>query len=575
MDTIPPGMEFPPGAVNGVIANVYEHTIAFQPPGVSGGGRVSEPSESSESDTESNGGESMPATPTPAPTQVSAKRKKVTFHNARRRNRLSLPAPDPDSVANFDRPATYQPPFEPQQIHHNELGVLEVALVQLQFPASSEPADQPVTHARRMFQIFNDGEKMLLALQLLANVSSARDTLTPALSLPVTTPFSSSPTPATATTFARMLAASRVAQRFLKNAEINPALLRLQTLMCYITLYLTMEYAVVPELKRNHPTWGTKRLGGQKYTYFYELLNGNRGGDNDSRETVLRKLSVDISFGKTYWSLLQDLGVAALLMLAVAEPGLTVFARAMGPGGSQRAIFTSALSSSRGWWSFAHAIGPATFRTFFGPRDIQYTVPELLHQLRAEPLPTASILLINQSCLTQKIGISAELANEEHLPRSWTLGIGDARVKIMRHPDTSMLAQGQSRGSVWQWLGTDPRSKPVVELLLPSGGGNSDQVIDLFCDLYNRRAVPGRRAVPITYLVKLSDPDTERLTFQEKLDILTNEQHSNCELLVLPAPVDDMYLAVALHPMTTTATIYNWTEKRELVAKVSKVGCPT
>src|SRR5436853_3871549 len=88
------------------------------------------------------------------------------------------------------------------------------------------------------------------------------------------------------------------------------------------------------------------------------------------------KFAVNISFGKIYWSLLQELGVAALLMLAVRDIGLTVIAIAMGLESYSCSCLVVSLSCLRGWWSFVHAIGPATLRMFFGPCNIQYTVQQ-------------------------------------------------------------------------------------------------------------------------------------------------------------------------------------------------------
>ena len=183
--------------------------------------------------------------------------------------------------------------------------------------------------------------------------------------------------------------------------------------MCYITLSLTLEYAVVPQLQRENRGWTAKQIARKKYTYFYQLLCNKPECDIDSVGSGARsKFAVNISFGKIYWSLLQELGITALLILAVGDIGLTVIARAMGPESYSRSCLVMSLSHSREWWSFGHAIGPTTLRKFFGPCNIQYMVQQLLQELRTEPLPTASILLINQSCL-EEIVITNELAKEE------------------------------------------------------------------------------------------------------------------------------------------------------------------
>ena len=215
-------------------------------------------------------------------------------------------------------------------------------------------------------------------------------------------------------------------------------------------------------------------------------------------------------------------------------------------------------------------MGPATLRTFFGPHDIEYTVPQLLRQLRFEPLPTTSILLMNDSCQKRKITIDTELPNEARAPLSWTLQIGETTLPIMHHPNTTQT-QGLKRGNVWQWSESDPRSKLIYEFLLPSGETDTDYVINFFCGFYNRRAIPRRKAVAFPQLVKLSEEGAKEFTFQQRLDILANEEQSNCELMEIPAPVDTLILGVILYPRKTTATIYNWTGKGELEVKLSEV----
>ena len=178
--------------------------------------------------------------------------------------------------------------------------------------------------------------------------------------------------------------------------------------MSFITLYLTIEYSIVPQLSREHPDWGLERVAGRKYPYFYYQLSQDPGGDLDSPEFGIKsKFGVNISFRKIYWSMLQELGVAALSMLAVGDLGVTVAVWALGVKSNIRKLLQATLCRSRR--CFVHAIGPATLRTFFSLRDIQYTAPRLLRQLRAEPLPTTCILLIDQyDCEGWGISINTE-----------------------------------------------------------------------------------------------------------------------------------------------------------------------
>ena len=61
-------------------------------------------------------------------------------------------------------------------------------------------------------------------------------------------------------------------------------------------------------------------------------------------------------------------------------------------------------------------------------------------------------------------------------------------------------------------------------------------------------------------------------TFQQWLDILSDQSLSDYELLIIPALVETLILGLTLHPGTRTAVIYNWTERRELEEKVNEVS---
>ena len=299
---------------------------------------------------------------------------------------------------------------EPSAIHHT-ISVLEVDLVYLQYLEPNElgsaTANIEQQVVRGLFRNFTNGNKMFRALQVIESVSRPRDNSPQELNLDVT-PFSMIEG---ASPMTRMLKASRLAHQFLERSDIHQSLLRLKVLMCYITLHLTLEHAIVPQLKHENPKLSPKHIAGMKYSYFYNLLEDEPGTEDREPPPGFRR---HIDFGKTFWSFVQETGVAALLMLAAADTGLTIIARAIAPKNKCREGLISALSCSRAWWSFAHAIGPSTLRTCLGPRNIHYTVPQLLQQLCIESLPTASILQINQSCRISdlEITINPQIPNE-------------------------------------------------------------------------------------------------------------------------------------------------------------------
>jgi hypothetical protein len=141
---------------------------------------------------------------------------------------------------------------------------------------------------------------------------------------------------------------------------------------------------------------------------------------------------------------------------------------------------------------------------------------------------------------------------------------------MMHHPKIKE-AQGLESRNVWEWLASKPASKHIFDFLTQPDV-NGDRVIDMFCKIYNRRAIPNRKAVPLASLVKLSEPEGMANTTQERLDILADEPPFTCEVLVVPAPVDDQILGLLIYPAAEKAAIYNWTEKRELETKVREVS---
>ena len=224
-----------------------------------------------------------------------------------------------------------------------------------------------------LFRTFTSGEKMVQAIQLSEIASKRTQDVTPITSLAETD--GSAP-------LSRLLTASQRATIFLEDVDIHPFVLGLKALMSYITLYLTLEYAIVPRLKRHMPTAGPRAINAVKYRYFNNILAGRP--HNEAQEPP-RSFAPNISYGKKFWYFVEQLGVAALLMLAVNETGLTVIARSMGESGEGAKWLMPALSGTLAWWCFAHAIGPATLRTLFGPRDIHYNIPNFSSSCETSP----------------------------------------------------------------------------------------------------------------------------------------------------------------------------------------------
>ena len=126
---------------------------------------------------------------------------------------------------------------------------------------------------------------------------------------------------------------------------------------------------------------------------------------SDSSSTSLgAKIRSHVQYGRSFWEYSQELGVASLLVFAVTETGLTKIGGARQSGIPEMAAM---LTTSDTWWAFAHAIGPATFRTLFGACDTEYTIPQLLNSIRLQPLSGTTIKAFNAAYDISKIGFAS------------------------------------------------------------------------------------------------------------------------------------------------------------------------
>src|SRR3978361_1387612 len=87
-----------------------------------------------------------------------------------------------------------------------------------------------------------------------------------------------------------------------------------------------------------------------------------------------------------------------MLIQAVAEQGLTIIGRACGPRSSNIPNLAFALSSSRAWWSFTHAITATHVQDSVQAPQCPLPPAPTSHYLWTEPMPAASVAAINEAC---------------------------------------------------------------------------------------------------------------------------------------------------------------------------------
>lgn len=422
------------------------------------------------------------------------------------------------------------------------------------------------TLAFDLYNEFIDPDRMVEALQLLSILSSGGSIETST----ITTQEGSSPfsvgqrQAANDDVLDRMLNASRHAQRQIENSPKAISILRMRTIMSYITLFLTLEHGVIPKMRAENPDWDNTRINGEKFQYFQRLL----APSSDTKRS-LYTFRDHISYGSTFWSFGQELGIASLLMLAVSGFALTTIAKKAGPRSRQIPMMATALLSSQAWWAFAHGVGAHTLHTLFGGESVPSTIPELLSHIRAEPMPACSMLAIHQRCLEKNLQTDVQPISKPALPSS--IFIGGLPIPISYHPTGVLDAKLVQKTNVLQWLlkSVDTMtvrdttkaevSFGILKSLLPPAEIRIE-LVELFYGLYNRKAIPGRRVLAASESL-LRTLLNQEITFERFLGVSRSASPNNLVLCVFD--LSRATVAFLVRRGVPSVQVFNWIEEDE------------
>jgi hypothetical protein len=384
--------------------------------------------------------------------------------------------------------------------------------------------------------------------------------------------------------FPSLLAASRHANAHLSRVEGAVSVARMKTIMSYLVIYLTVEYAVVQRLKEENPTGGDKWVAGMKYRRLSEILNED-GGSTVSAAT----LRSHCKYGKAFWEYGQSLGIASLFMFAVLDMGLTKIGEAGLRGVSGIA---ADLSTSATWWAFTHAMGPPAFRTLFGARDVAYEVPQLITRIRAEPLPQ-SLSPQTMNALNEAYSSSTrtQTAVSDHQPKdsdvepelpeaNWQITIGSKVLPVRRHPTTGSLGPDQvTKRNLGEWLNNtspddivqdgDGNTIPfeAFRTLLPSNE-ISKELVNFYINIYNAKAIPGRVALPYG---SLASHFTGKSFEQFLLALPKALDGSKPTKIISPIDLENATIGIVIYPKDSVVVTYNWTTDSSLAEGIVQV----
>jgi hypothetical protein len=445
---------------------------------------------------------------------------------------------------------------------------------------------------------FTKPENIIKAVTLLAQISSNTaptidaTTIPSSLAVNRTNPFHS------------LLTASNHANTHLQQVEGAISVTRMKTIMSYLVIFFTLEYAVVPKLKEERPNEGQRSIAAMKYQQFAEMLNaskalhtsteseasnaGNLQAQSGSRNPTpvsAARLRSHCKYGKVFWEYGQSLGIASLLVFAVLDTGLAKIGEVGLRGVSGMA---ADLMTSGTWWAFAHAIGPAAFRTLFGARDVAYTVPQLMSSILVEPVPQPSqdraISALSEAYTrTQLQPRDSSTGNQQPTPSEpetqWQIVIGNNILPVRRHPAGTLEQEQVRKRNLGDWLHDTPGDEVVqyndgntipftaFQTLLPLHDISTD-LVNFFISTYNTKAMPGRVGIPFE---SLSHQSRSLEQFLLALPKGPNRDAGNPEKIIMPIDLETATIGISIFPKDSVAITYNWTRNGGLTDGIVQV----
>ncbi|KAG0132192.1 hypothetical protein HOY82DRAFT_538880 [Tuber indicum] len=184
------------------------------------------------------------------------------------------------------------------------------------------------------------------------------------------------------TMFKAMIKTAHSAQKYVTNFGAAPSEARLRLILSYVTLYLTLEYAIVPMIQGNNPSLSPQEIKGRKWKVYYDILGGKAA--LGIKEKTFRD---NISYGKVFWSFATSCGITILPILACLEYEITVFARKNDVLTPHAKVLGSLLTQNRVWISLCHSLGVIIMETLFTTSRNTYSMVTLAQLFIAEPLP--------------------------------------------------------------------------------------------------------------------------------------------------------------------------------------------
>ena len=258
-------------------------------------------------------------------------------------------------------------------------------------------------------------------------------------------------------------------------------------------------------------------------------------------------------------------------MLAVSGAGLTKIAKQTGPRSLVVPEMASILWSSQAWWAFAHDTGPRVLHTLFGRGDVCYTIPQLLTFVRVEPMTAPTMHTIHLRCIERNREKDFQLAipQEPSLSSALSIFFGEHPIPVRYDPNGSLSGGGIYKRNLAKWPVNTPDTTTVwdtnkteipfgiFKTLLPPSEIDPALIV-FYCELYNRKAIPGRIAMVASQssLLTHAHSSTTCSGFLDSLSSGTSLPH--CERLFCALDFFSATVVFIIKRMSSNVQVIHW-----------------
>lgn len=381
-----------------------------------------------------------------------------------------------------------------------------------------------------------------------------------------------------------MLAAAKRAQQYVTTFKQSPALARLRLILSYVTLYVTLEFGLVPELRAESTKPNMKIIGGRKWDIFYERLGGKQelGCSVDA-------LRDNVAFGKILWTWATECGLMWLPVLAVMDTGITSFARKNAMKYKRSQIMGSKLSTQSPWIALCNAFSGVLVNLLFSPTSPEYTFTQLCQRYLQQTNSTKWISSFNHAIWDLRLD---HLVYDEIWQLQPIIPVVEAaagtlfsalnlKVPVLPSTGTSHLLKQEVNLVDWV-LNADPDS--VIELKIPrveDGSVSILQIIDLAClfgpipltqrvigfltEMFDTGGLLGWQAISIEEGVRLFSMEATGSVHEAIQAVLHSEStFEYMNHLLIPVETEHSYFLYYCHLNNREISIFYWNDSRDM-----------